>query len=62
MNTLHCFVHMCSELVHSDPPTTFTVGLEANVNDVKALYLSHKVAAIVGHGKGTSTSICCPNF
>jgi hypothetical protein len=47
----------CSELrwlrwsLHSEPPKTFTVGLEENVMDVKAMYPSHKVVAIVGHGK-----------
>jgi hypothetical protein len=53
-------VQACSELgsLHSDPPKSFTVGLEANVNDVKAMYPSHIVVAIVGHGKCTSTSIC----
>jgi hypothetical protein len=54
--TLHCSVHARSELgsLHSDPPKSFTVGLEANVNYVKAMYPSHKEVAIVGHGKCTS--------
>jgi hypothetical protein len=48
-------VHACSELgtLHSDPPKTFTVGLEAIVKGVKAMYPSHKVVAIVGLGKRT---------
>jgi hypothetical protein len=48
-------VRACSELgsLQSDPPKSFTVGLEANVKDVKAMYPGHKVVAIVGHGKCT---------
>jgi hypothetical protein len=48
-------MHACSYLgsLHSDPPRSFTVGLETHVKDVKAMYSSHKVVAIVGHGKCT---------
>jgi hypothetical protein len=57
-------VHACSEMgpLHSDPPKSFTVGLEANVNDVKAMYPSHKVVAIVGHGKCKFAIICWHEF
>jgi hypothetical protein len=46
-------MHACSELgsLHSSTLNSFTVGLDSNVNDVKAMYPSHKVVAIVGHGK-----------
>jgi hypothetical protein len=46
-------VHARSEIgpLHSNPPKSFTIGLESNVNDVKAMYPTHKVVAIVGHGK-----------
>jgi hypothetical protein len=57
LNILHCSVHACSELgsLHSNALKSFTVGLDSNVIAVKAMYPSHKVVAIVGHGKWTST-------
>jgi hypothetical protein len=46
-------MHACSELgsLHSNALKSFTVGLESSVMDVKAMYPSHKVVAIVGHGE-----------
>jgi hypothetical protein len=52
---LHCSVHACSELgsLHSNAPqaNSSIIGLESNVIAVKAMYSSHTVVAIVGHGK-----------
>jgi hypothetical protein len=49
-------VHACSELgsLHSNAPQNYTVGLERCIIDVKAMYPSHKVVAVVGHGKLSS--------
>jgi hypothetical protein len=48
-------VHACSELgaLHSNAPipNSSIIGLESNVIAVKAMCPSHKVVAIVGHGK-----------
>jgi hypothetical protein len=60
LTTLLC-VHACSEIraPQSNVLETFTVGLESSVDAVKAMYSTHKVVAIVGHGKRTSLVLDC---
>jgi hypothetical protein len=45
----------CSEMgaLHSNAPqaNSSVIGLESNIIAVKAMYPSHKVVAIVGHGE-----------